>query len=224
MVERVAFLAFALLLLACTPKEKKAEVKIVERELPVTVEFISDQPEKVDSVLSLRVPASDIYKWKDHVVVFDSRKEVKELAMAVEEILPEVKIKEYKNPLYTYDKATQCEDASVADDWKHYLLTANLVQDESKQQEYMDYHATQFEEWPEVVQGFCNADFQQLLVYRAGRQLLLVISVPADKTLDELNPKTVENNPRMDDWNAQMAGYQEGIEGTEKGEVWVFLE
>lgn len=88
----------------------------------------------------------------------------------------------------------------------------------------MQYHATQYQQWPEVSKGFCNAQFQQLLVYRNGRQLMLVISIPKGASLDALNPKTTENNPRVNDWNKLMAKYQEGIEGTEKGETWVFLK
>jgi hypothetical protein len=53
--------------------------------------------------------------------------------------------------------------------------------------------------------------------------LLLVISIPKGKTLAELNPKTTENNPRVNDWNALMKKYQTGIEGTKAGEVWVEL-
>ncbi|MEP0368692.1 MAG: L-rhamnose mutarotase [Cyclobacteriaceae bacterium] len=221
----LGWLVLTLVLAACTPKGKKAAVKTVERELLVAVEFVSDQPERVDSLLRTNLEFSEtVYRWKNHIVVFDSNQKVGGLVEFVADLLPGVEIKQYENPLYAYDKAIHCEKVEVADEWKHYLLTANLVADTIKQREYMDYHATQFEDWPEVAQGFCNADFQQLLVYRTGRQLLLVISVPADKTLDELNPLTVENNPRMDDWNAQMSGYQEGIEGTEDGEVWVFLE
>jgi len=100
-------------------------------------------------------------------------------------------------------------------------LTADLVDDPKLQQEYVNYHAKQFQQWPEVSKGFCNADFQRLLVYRNGRQLMLIISVPKGKTLDELNPKTTENNPRMVEWNNLMKKYQEGIEGTKPGEVWV---
>jgi L-rhamnose mutarotase len=97
------------------------------------------------------------------------------------------------------------------------------VKDPKLQQEYLNYHATQFKKWPEVANGFCNADFQQLLVFKNGRQLLLVISIPKGKSLDELNPKTTENNPRVDEWNKLMAKYQEGIPGTKPGEVWVFF-
>jgi hypothetical protein len=39
-----------------------------------------------------------------------------------------------------------------------------------------------------------------------------------------LNPKTTDNNPKMNEWNKIMGKYQEGIEGTKKGETWVFLE
>jgi hypothetical protein len=74
-----------------------------------------------------------------------------------------------------------------------------------------------------VEKGFCNADFQQVLVFRNCRQLMLVISIPKGKTLDELNPKTTENNPRVNEWNKIMAKYQEGIENTAKGTSWVMF-
>lgn len=50
---------------------------------------------------------------------------------------------------------------------------------------------------------------------------MLIISIPKGKSLDQLNPKTTENNPRVNDWNAIMKKYQEGIDGTKPGEVWV---
>jgi len=52
----------------------------------------------------------------------------------------------------------------------------------------------------------------------------LVISIPKGSNLDELNPKTTENNPRVDDWNELMKKYQEGIKGTSSGETWVMLK
>ncbi|MEI8085836.1 MAG: L-rhamnose mutarotase [Paludibacter sp.] len=112
----------------------------------------------------------------------------------------------------------------MAAEWEHILLTTNLVDDAKLQQEYLDYHKTQFEKWPEVSAGFCNADFQQLQVFKNGRQLLLVISIPKGSSLDELNPKTTENNPRVNDWNEIMKKYQTGIEGAKPNETWVFLK
>jgi L-rhamnose mutarotase len=137
-------------------------------------------------------------------------------------LFPNRTIKVYDKTMYQFSKYEHCKQTPAAE-WKHTLLTCNLVDDANLQQQYMDYHATQFEKWPEVIQGFCNADFQQLQVFRNGRQLLLVISIPKGKTLAELNPKTTENNPRVNDWNALMKKYQTGIEGTKAGEVWVEL-
>jgi L-rhamnose mutarotase len=136
---------------------------------------------------------------------------------------PEAEVKVYQDLFYEYSKQKHCDDKSVAKELDHILLTANLVSDKKLQREYSDYHATQFEKWPEIAKGFCNAGFQQLLLYRNGRQLVLVISIPKGESLDKLNPKTTANNPRMDEWNKRMMKYQQGIEGTEKDEVWMFL-
>jgi hypothetical protein len=170
--------------------------------------------------------ATDIqlYQWNNHLVLYTHLDQVEAFSKQITGQFPELRLKIYDNPFYNFSKAERCPDSSVTDEWEHILLTANLVENKKYQQEYLDYHRTQFEEWPEISEGFCNADFQQLLLYRNGRQLMLVISIPANKTLDELNPKTVENNPRMDEWNRIMDKYQEGIEGTKPGEKWVSLD
>ena len=124
---------------------------------------------------------------------------------------------------YTFDRS-HCNPGYEATEWENIVLTANLVKSTGLQKEYLDYHSSQFKKWPEVSKGFCNADFQQLLLFKNGRQLMLVISIPKGKTLDELNPKTTANNPRVDEWNKLMSKYQEGIAGTKPGETWVFLQ
>jgi hypothetical protein len=133
---------------------------------------------------------------------------------------PGSEIKFYRELIYLFDRE-YCSNLDVANSWDNFFFTANLVQDPKLQREYLDYHAKQFKEWPEVSKGFCNADFQQLFVYKNGRQLMLIISLPKGKTLEELNPRTTKNNPRMVQWNNLMKKYQEGIEGTKPGEVWV---
>ncbi len=170
--------------------------------------------------------ATDIqlYRWNNHLVLYTHLDQVEEFSKQITGEFPDLLLTIYDTPFYNFSKAERCPDSSVAAEWQHILLTANLVENKKSQQEYLDYHKTQFEEWPEISEGFCNAAFQQLLLYRNGRRLMLVISIPANKTLDELNPKTVENNPRMDEWNRIMGKYQEGVEGTKPGEKWVIFE
>ncbi len=169
------------------------------------------------------IPVSTIYQWKNHLVIYATFSQQNIIVRQIKALYPKSDVKCYSRPFYIFNRES-CKDASVAKAWNNILLTTNLVKDTTLQKEYMQYHATQFEKWPEVSTGFCNASFQQLLVFRDGRQLILVISIPKGASLDELNPKTTENNPRVNEWNRIMAKYQEGLPGTVQGEVWVFLK
>ena len=190
----------------------------------VAIELILYDSTLGDSLLQvLNGIGMDRYRWKNHIVLFGAAADTAGIGKLISQSGIDLKMKHYDTPMYVFDRLKHCGDSTVAKSWKDYLLTANLVADSAMQQEYMHFHEVQFKEWPEVAQGFCKADFQQLLVFRNGRQLLLVISIPGDKTLDELNPKTEENNPRVVEWNKIMGKYQEGIEGTVPGETWVFL-
>jgi hypothetical protein len=196
---------------------------------PVIVELIGKPGTslKDDSLFSIaqenHIPAPEVYQWKNHLVLVGNISDVDNIQRDVRAAYSNAEVKVYEHPFYNFNRYTHC-NATVAKEWKNIVLTANLVADTSLQQEYLNDHATQFEKWPEVSKGFCNANFQQLLVYKNGRQLMLVISIPEGKNLDELNPKTTENNPRVNEWNERMKKYQEGIEGTKKGETWVFLK
>lgn len=170
------------------------------------------------------IDSSAIYQWQNHYVIFAKVQDVGVMQGRLQNNFPETDVKVYHDMFYEYSKKKHCADKSVAKEWEHILLTANLVVDKKLQQEYLNYHATQFEKWPDIAKGFCNANFQQLLLFKNGRQLVLVISIPKGESLDKLNPKTVENNPKMIEWNKIMGKYQEGIEGTKKGETWVFLK
>lgn len=165
-----------------------------------------------------------IYQWNNHYVIFDKVRDLGAMQGKLQKQFSEATVKPYHDMFYEYSKKKHCTDTSTAREWDHIILTANMVADAKLQQEYLDYHATQFEKWKEVSNGFCNANFQQLLIFRNARQLVLVISIPKGESLDKLNPRTTESNPRVNDWNKLMGKYQEGIEGTKKGETWVFLK
>lgn len=169
------------------------------------------------------IDSNALYQWQNHYVIFDKIQDISVLQGKLKRQFPGIEVKTYHDLFYQFSKQKHCPDTSVSKAWKHILLTANLVADKKKQQEYLRYHATQFEQWPEVSKGFCNASFQQLLLFRNGRQLMLVISIPKEEELDNLNPKTTENNTRMNNWNNIMKQYQEGIAGTKPGETWVFF-
>jgi hypothetical protein len=184
-------------------------------------------PVATDNLVKLcqkyQVQATGIYSWRNHLIAYGKTARIQALQKNLAAIYAGNEVKLYSTPFYKFDRH-YCTDKTTAKQWDNIILTANLVRDATKQQEYLNYHATQFQKWPEVAQGFCNASFQQLLVFRQGRQLMLVISIPKGASLDELNPKTSLNNPRVDDWNALMKQYQTGLPGTKPGETWVFMK
>lgn len=220
---RIIFVSILLLMIVITVFGQSSQQVplIVEVTGPVGKTLQSEKLIKI--VRNHHIPSSEVYQWENHLVIYDAP-HLPALEKEIAAVYQGSTIREYTNPFYHFDRKQHCKDATVAKAWTNIILTANLVKDPKLQQDYLNYHATQFKKWPQVSQGFCNADFQQLLVYKSGRQLMLVISIPKGKTLDELNPKTTENNPRVDQWNAIMKKYQEGLPGTKPGEVWVFLQ
>ena len=193
-------------------------------ELVVKEDKILDVSKLKQLLNKNNIDSNAIYQWQNHYVIFAKIADVGVMQGRLQNNFPEAEVKAYHDVFYEYSKKKHCADKTVTKEWEHILLTANLVADKKKQQEYLDYHATQFEKWPDIAKGFCNANFQQLLLFRNGRQLMLVISIPKGESLDKLNRKTTENNPKMVEWNKIMGKYQEGIEGAEKGETWVFLK
>jgi hypothetical protein len=171
-----------------------------------------------------RIPSSALYQWENHLVIYSFLGNPVKLRDQTAKLFPGCSLKIYQHPYYDFDRKQHCGNNGIASECDNILLTADLVDNTRMQQEYLDYHAAQFKKWPKVADGFCNARFQQLLGFKNGLQLMLVISIPKGESLDKLNPKTTENNPQMVQWNALMKKYQVGIPGTKLGEVWVFLK
>ncbi len=168
------------------------------------------------------IDKQNVYEWENHWLLYILSDNQKEIVSKIDNEFPKLKVNVFDKPFYNFNREKYTHE-SPAKEWNNIIMTANLVNDTVLQNQYMEYHRTQFEKWPEISKGFANADFQQVLVYRTGRQLMLVISIPKGKTLDELNPKTTENNPRVDEWNKIMSQYQEGIEDAPKGTTWVMF-
>ncbi|HSU51144.1 MAG TPA: right-handed parallel beta-helix repeat-containing protein, partial [Segetibacter sp.] len=182
----------------------------IVHETPLIVELVTDKELDVQKLKSLlvanKVNPDALYRWQNHYIIFDKVQDVSVLQSKIQNGFADVKVKVYYDLFYEFNRQ-MCDDKNIAKEWNHVILTANLVANPTLQKEYLNYHARQFKDWPEVAKGFCNASFQQLLVYKNGRQLMLVISIPKGENLDKLNPKTTKNNPRVVEWNNRMKKY-----------------
>jgi L-rhamnose mutarotase len=212
-------------------KEKTAKLNhlAINKEHNEVIELVIKENETLDVqklktiLFKNNIDTAAIYQWQNHYVIFAAMQDVGVMQGRLQNNFPTAQVKVYHDMFYEFNR-NYCADKSNAKAWDHILLTCNLVDGKKLQQEYLHYHATQFEKWPEVAKGFCNAGFQQLLIYKNGRQLVLAISIPKGESLDKLNPKTVEHNPRVEEWNKIMSKYQQGIKGTKQGESWIFLK
>jgi len=218
MLRKLLIFINVLLLAACAPRDAKnpSIVEMVDTDYRFSTAILTQfcRENKID--------VSTVYQWQNHWVIY-RKQNAHELAEEIEKKFPKLKVNVYETPFYNFNRYEQTHQ-KPSKEWTNIILTANLVADTTLQHQYMEYHRTQLEKWPEVSKGFRSANFQQLLVFRNGRRLMLVISIPKGKTLDELNPKTTENNPRVDEWNKIMAKYQEGIEDAPKGTTWVVFQ
>ena len=217
-------LFFALCAFAACGTAPKEHVE----KYPLLVEIVGDST-GVDDVRLTAVlekyglDETSVYGWGNRRLIYDAPENVADFQREIAGEFPTAEMKVYESPYYIFDRSN-CDSGQTEEVWDRKIWSVALVADPAMQQEYMDYHQHQFEQFPEVSAGFCRAEFQQLIMYRNGRQLLLIISYPAGKDYDTLNARTVENNPRVDEWNAMMARYQTGIEGTAPDEVWISFE
>jgi L-rhamnose mutarotase len=208
-----------LLITSCSQNryEKPSIIELVDTNYRFSTEIL------IKYCKENRINVGSIYQWQNHWTIYTDQSHVKEIVTILEKRFPHLKITVFDQPFYNFNREKHFHE-KPASKWENIIMTANLVEDTIKQKEYMEYHRTQFKKWPEISYGFSKANFQQLLVFRNGRQLMLVISIPKGESLDKLNPQTSENNPRVNDWNSIMSKYQEGIEDAPKGTTWVVFQ
>lgn len=104
------------------------------------------------------------------------------------------------------------------EDFQEMVFVTNLVNDEQKQKEYMDYHE---HVWPEVEEGFKKAGYREISLYRFQDLLVMIVSVPKGADLEQMGRIAESYDKRCAEWNRIMADYQSGIEGARPGQTWV---
>lgn len=166
----------------------------------------------------------EIYEWGNYYLLVTNDELGKKVNSALMASHPQLQVDLFNDLFYAFEREKYGEAQSNDGELDYVLLTAQLKEDKALQEEYFRLHDAQVEEWPEVIQGFYNAGFEEVLVYRKGRQLLLYISYPKGQNFAEIDKLTTKDNPRVEEWNKIMSTYQEGIKGTDKGEVWIFYK
>lgn len=101
-----------------------------------------------------------------------------------------------------------------------YVFTCDLIDDAAAQAAYEKYHS-QEEVWPEVLNACEVSGVTELKVFKQGRRLMLLITLPENITLADFDEKYNGSDPRMQEWASLMGGFQTSPPGAKPNQVWV---
>ncbi|MEN8879971.1 MAG: sodium/solute symporter [Polaribacter sp.] len=217
-------------------KSEKKQTTIVHTEIVDdsstngVIEFILKDPImfesfSLDSLLkSNKIDKSKLLKWNNHIAFLGKESLSNKNLVSDLMSLNIGFIKVYSETIYEFNNKRDCDDSFIAKNTKTHLLSVNLVKGKTEQNEYLEYHKTQKQEWPELSQGFCKEGFQSLKMFKKGRQIMLLITIPREMDLGEMSSKNSENNPKVREWDDLMFDYQEGLPGTDPNQKWVLFE
>lgn len=104
---------------------------------------------------------------------------------------------------------------------KRYAQTLNLKDDPAIIDRYVEHHRTV---WPEVERGLRAIGIEQMLIWRLGRRLFMVM-----ETEDAFDPvrdfaRYMEGDPRIREWQTLMESLQEPVPEAQPGEWWAEME
>ena len=104
---------------------------------------------------------------------------------------------------------------------KEFALTINLKDDPQLIEEYKAYHR---DVWPEVLECITSIGITKMNIYLLGRRMVMVMEAP-----DDFDPATGfaqldGMNPRYEEWQRLMDGYQERVPEAKENEHWALME
>jgi L-rhamnose mutarotase len=103
---------------------------------------------------------------------------------------------------------------------KKYCLALDLQEDAKLIAAYDDYHKNV---WPEIKDSLKDAGVLDMEIYRTGNRLFMIIKVSLEFSFE--NKKMLdESNPKVQQWETLMAGFQKPIPGSKPGEKWILME
>ena len=91
---------------------------------------------------------------------------------------------------------------------KMIVLQIDLSEDESKIQEYIDYHA---DVWPEAIEDLRQRPIGRMRIYNSGNRLIMLLEVDEDFKLEDgihIEPP----QPKVAEWSKLMGTYSKILE------------
>jgi L-rhamnose mutarotase len=103
---------------------------------------------------------------------------------------------------------------------KRYCLALDLKEDESAIQAYEDYHKNV---WPEVKESLKDAGIEDMEIYRIHNRLFMILKVLPEFSFEK-KAAMDQANPKVQEWETLMSGFQKPLAWANPGEKWLLME
>jgi L-rhamnose mutarotase len=100
-----------------------------------------------------------------------------------------------------------------------HCLTLDLKNDATAIAEYKRYHV---KIWPEVRQSLLDAGVLEMEIYLLGTRMFMIMDV-SDDFSSEAKAAADAANPKVQEWEAIMGGFQQRLAGTDPAQKWNWM-
>jgi L-rhamnose mutarotase len=108
-------------------------------------------------------------------------------------------------------------------DMKQIVFMAELKDEASATKKYRYYHGPEGV-WPEVLHAAKESGLKSVKIYQHGNRLVMILELPEDLSLDEMNRRYAASSVRLKEWGEIMSALQQPPPGASPGETWVTME
>ncbi len=105
---------------------------------------------------------------------------------------------------------------------RRFCFACDLKEDPALMEEYKNYH-TPGNTWPEITQSIKDAGIVDMQIFLTGNRMFMIMEV--DETFDaDRKAKMDADNPKVQEWEQLMWGFQQELPWAKPGEKWITLK
>ena len=103
---------------------------------------------------------------------------------------------------------------------RRYCLALDLKDDPELIAEYKLYHE---KIWPEITESIRNSGIEDMEIYLLGTRMFMIMEVNESFSFEKKGAADREN-PKVQEWEALMWKFQQGLPEAKPGEKWLMME
>lgn len=105
---------------------------------------------------------------------------------------------------------------------KRYCLALDLKNDPKLIAEYEKWHQPG-NGWPEIRDNITSSGITDMQIYRTGNRLTMIMETTDDFSFQH-QAELAAINPKVQDWEVLMWGYQQPLPWAKEGEKWLLMD